>query len=46
MYLILPQNYALISDHDAGQFAGNLSSEAISNRWEESPKPGHRRLES
>jgi hypothetical protein len=42
MDLVLSQNDTLISDYDAGQFGGDLSSKAVKNTWEESPKPGHR----
>jgi hypothetical protein len=36
---IVSQNDALISDYDAGQFGGDLGSEAIDNTWEGVPNP-------
>jgi hypothetical protein len=34
---IVSQNDALISGYDAGQFGGNLGSEAIDNTWKGAP---------
>ena len=34
---ILPQNDALVSGYDAGQFGGDLSNRALDNTWEGVP---------